>query len=47
MKCHICINWTPEHGCAHYEPELKPEPPQPTYTKSAFTIDDSITEVEE
>jgi hypothetical protein len=21
MKCHLCIYWTPENGCAHYGPE--------------------------
>lgn len=21
MKCHICIYWTPEHGCNHYKPD--------------------------
>lgn len=21
MKCHLCIYWTPESGCAHYLPK--------------------------
>lgn len=31
IPCHICIYWTPEHGCDHYGPDPEFKKPQPLF----------------